>query len=230
MIMPSEQIEETVIEEPNTPPEMPDNADPKDDNLDKGIRKRLAKQAENFQAQIDAERRKSQEAQARLDEAQSKLSQYEGEGSPQTIPIDAIPYLQQHFEEQTTKKQNMTKAISKIQEAAEQDKELSELAQEKGGMFNEDDFSLMGKLSDGIPNLAGVAKELMKNGTDFEIYKSAPNEYEKAKFLRELSEKLDNRNTGSGNKKYEPAEPLSGSSVPSDDLSKYVNKYRGRRR
>lgn len=198
----------------------------KETSTQKAIQKRIAAQRAAHQRELDAKEAENKQLQAQLQELQSQVSSTQN--APQMIPVDAIPMLQQQFQEHQDKESRIKKVQQKIGEASEQDDELKKLITEKGGMLTKDDVALMGKFET-IPNIAGVIKRILKDPVEYQIYSSAPNDFEKAKYIKDLSEKIDNRNPERG-RKYEPAEQLSGSSPQTDDLSEYVNKYRGKKR
>lgn len=198
----------------------------KEPNVESVIKKRLASQRVSHQKELDRRDSENSELKSRLQDLESKVSATQN--GPQMIPVDAIPMIQEQYREEQNKRDRINKVSQKINEASEKDPELKQLVSEKGNMFSADDVALMGKF-EAIPNIAAVIKRILKDPTEYQIYSTAPNEFEKAKFIKDLSEKIDNRNP-ERNRKYEPAEQLSGSSPQGEDLSEYVNKYRGKKR
>ena len=183
------------------------------------VQKRLAQERQKTQGVLEALRAENEALKA-------QSPQHDGE---QMIPISAIPHIQEQIQSQNAAMQRATDIKDKVATAAEQDPELKELMT-KGNGISDGDLSLMGKLSS-IPNIVAVTKRLLKDPTDHSIFTSAPNDYEKQKFIKELSDKLDGRNNGmSATKKYEPTAQLSGSSPSDDDMSEYVKKYSGKRK
>ncbi len=199
---------------------------PSDDGAAKGsnteqiVRTRLAQEKQKYQQKLD-------EMSQRHRELEDQLAMHSGQAQQQEqmIPVSAIPALQQQMQAQQQAQQRADGLKEKVNLASEQDPELKDLLQ-KGNHLPGEDLALIGQLSD-LPNLPAVVKKLLKDKTDYSIFMSAPSDYEKQRLIKDMSEKLDGRPTGAASKKFEPAEMLSGSSPAGDDLSEYVDKYRG---
>ena len=193
-----------------------------DGALNETIRKRLAAAKQSHQREIDKERQEKEMLKAKLQEMEGARQQPQ----EQMIPASAIPDIIQRVQESQSTTMAAQKLHEKVVMASEQDPELKELVQ-TGNKLDEKDIPFLSKF-ESIPNLTAVVKRLLKDRTDYQLFKMAGNDYERGKFIKELSDKLDGRND-ERQKKYEPVEKLNGSAISGTNYQKYVDKYKGGR-
>jgi hypothetical protein len=199
------------------------------DNVQEIVKKRLAQANEKHQRDLDAERAQRAQAEQERDALRAHMQGQQISPPPEEmIHVSQIPDVLKSLAETEDKNRRFENVHQRVTAAAEQDPELKELLKSTNpNGIHPNDVALMGKLGD-LPNLPAVVKKLLKDKTENTIFNSAPNEFEKTKYLRDLSEKLDGRSDSK--QKFVPAEPINGSSPASGDYSRFVDKYKGRNR
>jgi predicted RNase H-like nuclease (RuvC/YqgF family) len=200
-------------------------------DVSKIVQKRLASQAKKHQEEINKSKQENEEMKKMLAEMNDKLSKYTSDdyilGVHQSLKAaEAEDEAKNKTQQAMQEKANKLK--QKLYEVSEEDEEMKDLIQ-KGNPLSDLDLAFLGEF-DNIKNMPAVVKKLLKDKTEHAIFMSAPSTYEAAKYIKELSDKIDGRNDGK--QKYQPIEKIKGTSINEYDVSRQVDrmKNRGRRK
>ncbi len=176
------------------------------------------------QARTEAEARAAK-AEAELQalrqerEMAQNIKQSESTESPGMVPIDEVKKIMEQSSFRAQQQQKIQSLMQKINAAAEQDPEMEELRTK--GNYLDPLVPLMADL-DYIPNIAAVAKHLLKDKADYAVLtRSTPGEMTSQ--INALSKQLAGLEPkGSG---YKPSQQLSEPESDNGDISAIEHIY-----
>jgi len=164
--MQNEQAEEIPAEETQTQ----ENATPEDKKMSDAIRARL-KSATKARTEAEARAAKAEadlQALRQEHEMMQNLKKSESPQAPGMVSIDEVKKIMEQGSMQAQQQAKIHSMMQKINAATEQDPELEELRR-TGNDLNPI-IPLMSEL-DHIPNIAAVAKHLLKDKADYAVLK-----------------------------------------------------------